>query len=490
MPTAFELGPVWSRVHGDRARVDQLIKEWSAPLEEGMKLTDGHGNILSGLVQFLVPQVEGLLIDNRELPQARISLPSWLRDYQREAVLEGLERTRGVIKATTGAGKTVIGAGLFSAAQVRWVFMVHKPDVVRQAAASFRKFLNEPVIELKGKATDWNGRILCATYDQFLNSDEGMEWLATADGILVDECHRAPTTSAAACITAATNAFWRLGLSATPFVRSDNRDILTVGLIGEQIYEIKAEELIQENNITPLDIQWKTCHHGPTETSPRDWNEFYDERIVDNPIRNRILVETARYAPTPALLFVKRKRHAAALAYELQRLHPEKKIVSVDSDVPKDDRQVIIDDVNNQNVDIVVSTAVFNEGIDASEFRSAIIGAGGKSWIEGLQRPGRLTRLAENKPLAHVWDIADVGHPKLEEHTLERCAAYKSEGFKVAEPAMPTPEADFFGDDAFSDPGVNDCDTNPLAYFLPDARWIVKWSAVSLAVIGLWRLFT
>jgi len=441
MTTTLTVRHDWTSISGDRTQVDQLIQTWISTWEDqSLPLTNANGDVLTGLHAEIARVTGATVVDARHAAsKTQGVLPGWVRDYQMVAVVRAFQGRQGIIKATTGSGKTIVAAGLMSAAQVRWVFLVHKPDVVRAAAKSFRERLEEPVIELAGAATDWNGRILCATYDQLLNNPQAMEWLATAEGVLVDECHRAATKSAYQCILSATNACWRIGLSATPFNRSDKRDVITMGLLGEIIYEIKAQELIAEGSITPLNIQWVQCEHHRQGVSPRNWSAFYERHIVENDERNALLVNTITRCETPALLFVKRKNHALTLANELKMACPGKRVVCVDGDTSKEQRDAIVAAVNAKAVDYVVATSVFNEGIDASEFRSAVIGAGGQSWIDGLQRPGRLTRLASGKASGTVFDVADYGISALAKHTYERHAAYQSEGFNVADP-FPAPE--------------------------------------------------
>lgn len=436
MHTTLTIRNGWTKITGDRAPLDAVLSNWTDHLDEkASMLVNSNGEMLTGLYRRMASALDVNIIDGMQLPSIKKgSMPHWLRDYQFVAVYEAFTKIQGIIKATTGAGKTIIAAGLMDLAKVRWVFMVHKPDVVRAAAKSFRERLKEPVIELNGSKTDWNGRILCATYDQLLNDATASAWLASAEGLIVDECHRAATSAAYKCITSATNAFWRIGMSATPLNRSDKRDIITIGLLGEVIYEIKATELMSEGNITPLDIKWLQCPHQKQGISPRNWGKFYERHVVENDDRNAMLIHATSQCETPALLFVKRKNHAFALTQSLKQLCPGKRIVCVDGDTPKEERDRIVAAVNARAVDYVVATSVFNEGIDAAEFRSAVIGGGGQSWIEGLQRPGRLTRLAPDKELATVYDVADYGVSVLAKHTLERHAAYQSEGFKVEDP--------------------------------------------------------
>jgi superfamily II DNA or RNA helicase len=453
MSLVFDVGNVWTGVHGDRTQLDPILAALEEPLADcyGIRSVD-NTKILTGIAQYLSSDiVTSTIVDTRVQRWVTFNLPDWLRDYQRDAVLAALRRTRGLISATTGSGKTVIAAGLMYAAKdPRWVFMVHKPDVVAQAAESISRFLNEPVTILRGKQTNWQGRVLFATYDSLLASAKGMAFLAEADGIIVDEAHRAATNSAAKCILAAEKAYYRIGLSATPLSRSDKRDVLTVGLLGPIIYEIKAPKLIEQQNITPLNFQWVLFAHQDPGVSPRAWDEFYTRTVVENPARNMLIAALAAKAHKPAIVFVKRKKQAEQLAAQIKTLGVSTAEFA-HGDLSVDNRKLMLDRVRAGTTEVVVSTAIFYEGIDVDNFRTAIIGTAGASWIEGLQRPGRLTRLAAGKDSAHVIDIADHGVASLTNHTLSRYEAYKSEGFTVPKPwAMETVAR-------MEQPGANAC---------------------------------
>ena len=84
-------------------------------------------------------------------------------------------------------------------------------------------------------------------------------------------------------------------------------------------------------------------------------------------------------------------------------------------------------------VDVVVCSKVFQQGIDIPELRAVVIGGGGKSIIAALQRLGRGGRATENKSTFELWDVADEGCMWLRRHARARRKAYLSEGYQVRE---------------------------------------------------------
>ncbi len=83
------------------------------------------------------------------------------------------------------------------------------------------------------------------------------------------------------------------------------------------------------------------------------------------------------------------------------------------------------------DLDVLIASVIFNEGIDIPELRSVVIAAGGQSIIAALQRIGRGMRTAHGKDEFEVYDIYDSGNKWMEKHTKARLGAYRGEEFEV-----------------------------------------------------------
>lgn len=164
------------------------------------------------------------IIDTRTPPAERdIDADlEWLRDYQYEGVNRALERTRGILWLSTGAGKTEIAIGLVKAMPIPWLFLVHRGTLGEQTARRFEKRwtdsclspAEETVYRLGGGAPhplgeiregEWSEgeRLTIATFQTIARALEDppehprgkrvRELLARVRGVIVDECFPAGT---------------------------------------------------------------------------------------------------------------------------------------------------------------------------------------------------------------------------------------------------------------------------------------------------------
>ena len=81
-------------------------------------------------------------------------------------------------------------------------------------------------------------------------------------------------------------------------------------------------------------------------------------------------------------------------------------------------------------LDVCVSSAVFQDGVNVPNLASVVVATGYKSTIATLQRLGRGSRVTEDKTTFEVWDIADEGAFG-SKHTEARHKAYTREGYDV-----------------------------------------------------------
>jgi len=87
---------------------------------------------------------------------------------------------------------------------------------------------------------------------------------------------------------------------------------------------------------------------------------------------------------------------------------------------------------------VLISSSILDEGVDISGIDTLVLGAGGKSLRQTLQRVGRGLRkkkTGENK--VDVYDFMDYTNKFLKNHSDERKKIYLNEGFEVKEVSLP-----------------------------------------------------
>lgn len=366
---------------------------------------------------------------------------AWLRDYQREAVARVVRRTRGILWIPTGGGKTEIAAALTQRIPARWLFLVHRGNLLDNAAERYERRTGAKAGRIgEGAWTIGDGGFVVATFQTLWaklkrGEPRALALLEGAEGLMVDEAHTLPASSFWKVVMATRNAYWRVGLSGTPLARGDRRSMFTVAALGQVVYRLLPETLIAQGVLSKPTIRMVECRQGPTDPQA-GWAKVYRERVVRSAARNDLVASIARVAARPSLLFVQQIAHGRALAKKLTALGIRATFAEGMHSV--EHRTRLIRRLVDGEIDMLVCTVIFQEGVDIPELRSVVVATGGASSIAAIQRMGRGMRVAEGKSTFEVWDILDVGPRWLEKHSAARRKAYAAEGHAVtALPSVP-----------------------------------------------------
>jgi len=377
-----------------------------------------------------------------------------LRDYQWEAAKALLENTfhgvwwpRGVIQAGTGGGKTEIAVALLEMLNVPSLFLVHRKDLVDQARKRLQKYgLTSGEIGDGTFNPDPLG-ITVATV-QSLSRQVGTKrpkagWLnlqTACQCIIIDEAHSIAANldkgnTFTQVLSSFPNAFVRIGLTATPFMRDSYSNFLLEGFTGKLIYEISSRELIQRGVLEDAVI---TMVHMP-KLSARDLKKMGSEKrmnryqvayrraIEQNQERIEKIIELANQAPGPTLILVKTVAHGRNIQGIAE--NQGQTIEMIDGPTSKKDRASACARMV-RNKSILIATGIYDEGIDIPELQTIILAAGGKSSGKNLQRLGRGLRKSKGKSSLNVIDFFDETRP-LDIHSLERCKLWKNQGYII-----------------------------------------------------------
>jgi superfamily II DNA or RNA helicase len=245
--------------------------------------------------------------------------------------------------------------------------------------------------------------------------------------------HSLPAESYLRVSQATPNAYWRFGFSGTPLARGDRRSVLAIGALGRVVYRVKPDVLIEAGVLARPRIRMVPI----LQLSARPtWQGVYGELVVRSRQRNAAVVAAVRAADKPCLVFVRELAHGRVLEKALAKAGVSASFVSGQHSTEW--RRSHVRRLERGHFDALVSTVVFQEGVDIPDLRSVVVACGGASVIAALQRIGRAMRVAPGKDSCEVVDFKDLGHPWMERHSRARLAAYVKEGHEVveAEPAV------------------------------------------------------
>ncbi len=372
----------------------------------------------------------------------------WLRDYQLETVRVACRRGRGILWLPTGAGKTEIIVGLTRALPCApWLALVHRSQLADDIASRFEK--RSPGLTagriLEGDFdVPEDANLIAATFQTLVNwlkrdPEDHLHMLAknvlaTAKGLIVDECHTLPADTFYSIAMRTANAYYRFGLSGTPLARGDRKSIFALAALGSVIHRVKTDILIDRGVLARPTVRLVTVTQGSKRPT---WPGVYGECIVRGASRNQTIIAIAKRAAKPGFVFVQQTAHGKAVAKMLTNAGMRAEFVWGNHSLSY--RKSIIRRLVQGHFDYLVCSAVFQEGIDVPELRSVIVASGGKSVIATLQRLGRGMRVdrkkdgsvAEGGDRFECWDIYDRGNKWLERHSRQRLNAFTAEGFET-----------------------------------------------------------
>lgn len=188
-----------------------------------------------------------------------IAFKGQLRDGQEDAFRELSQYNEGVLSATTGFGKTVIGARIIAEKKKSTLILVHTKELARQWKERLEQFLqidevvekqkkNKSIIgQLGGGKKDLLGIVDIAIMQSMFEKDKSVKQIINEyDLIIVDECHHISATNFSRIISFA-NAKYIYGLTATPIRKDGHHPIIFMhcGPIRFKV-DAKKEALLRE----------------------------------------------------------------------------------------------------------------------------------------------------------------------------------------------------------------------------------------------------
>ena len=374
------------------------------------------------------------------------------RDYQERIVKACINNSKGIVRACTGSGKTLATALITAKLNKPTIIYVIGLDLLQQFHELFSSIFDEPIgfigngvckieriniasIWTVGKALHINAKDLYVDEDlddeeEFNQTQEEkiVKLLEDARVHIFDESHII-TCSTIQSIHKKINPEHIYGFSGTPF-RDDNTDLLINGLLGEQIVDVGASELIKRDILAQPIIKFVSVPSISMTTAP--YQKVYKEYIVENEVRNNMIINQVKELLdkkyTPLVLF-KQIKHGQILAEKMEEAGF--KFALLHGNDSLDRRNEVKTMLNNKEINVVLASTIFDIGIDLPILNSLVLCGGGKSSIRALQRIGRVIRGYPGKKYAAVVDFYDQVK-FLKKHSMARYRIYSYEpGFKV-----------------------------------------------------------
>jgi superfamily II DNA or RNA helicase len=386
-----------------------------------------------------------------------------LRDYQYEAAWSCFNATipslgwwpRGILQVATGGGKTEIAVAIYEMHRVPTFFLVHRKDLLLQAKERFERYGHSVGIVGAGNFT-LDPDITIATMqtvNKVLNNKDDHRWRALYGAIqntkqlFVDESHLVASTLDKGNMFTQTvdqfvDAYARWGLTATPFMRTRYDNLLLEGTTGGLLCSITNADLIERGYLTPPKVKMLKIpgklevklegKRGNNKDIAAHYRKIKNLGIRFNEPRNVALAQEIAHGAKPVLALVTTTEQGEFIQ-NILRTKFNRDVPLLTGKASAELRREAVEHLQDGTLPELITTPIFDEGIDIPELRTVALCSGEKSQQKLLQRLGRGVRLADGKQEVIIIDCADTHHRKLREHALERRKVYVSEGFEVRE---------------------------------------------------------
>lgn len=377
----------------------------------------------------------------------RIDFNGQLSDHQERAFEYLSEHDIGVLSATTGFGKTVIGARMIAERQVPSLILVHTKELALQWKERLEQFLviHESIVgkrktsiigQLGGGKNRLNGIVDIAIMQSLFEKDKEVKEFVQAYGlVIVDECHHVSAVNFSRVLKAV-QAKYVYGLTATPY-RSDGHHPIIFMECGPIRYQVNAKTEASKRTFEHFTVPRFTAVRMPMESSSRNLHitEIY-QHICESDLRNRQIVDDVECSINRGrnpLVLTERTQHIQRLSEMM--LNKDFEVIVLTGELKAKVRRQALDRIRSlkdgDRFVIIATGKLIGEGFDEARLDTLFL-AMPIAWKGTIaQYAGRLHRNYEGKEEVLIYDYVDIHIPVLERMYHKRLSAYRSVGYKM-----------------------------------------------------------
>ena len=420
------------------------------------------GQIYAGLYPYIlewckdnkVEVVDGSKIKDTELDLKKIDgfiealkIPMKIRDYQKQAFIWSLKKSRCLLLSPTASGKSVIAYLLvrFNLLRIqektnnKVLIIVPTTSLVEQLYKDFKDYGYNSLKNVHriysgyGKETD--KRVVISTWQSVYNLPK--KWFKQFGMVIGDEAHLFKAISLTKILTKLEDCKYRIGMTGTLDGTKTHKLVLE-GLFGAVEKVTTTTQLQEDKHLAKLKIFCLVLEHSD-QARHFIINKTYQEEmdyLVSNESRNKFVRNLAlKLNGNTLCLFQYVEKHGAILKQMIEEKGIGKKIFYVYGGVEADERERIREITEqSDNAIIIASYGTFSTGINIRNLHNIIFSSPSKSRIRNLQSIGRGLRLKDDRSTATLYDIADdLSYKGKENYTLrhfrERINIYNGEEF-------------------------------------------------------------
>ena len=318
--------------------------------------------------------------------------------------------TKGLVQAATGVGKTYLAA-FDSAKYKRVLFVAHREEILKQATISFKNVRHSDDYGFfYGKQKDTDKAVIFASVATLGRKEYLTEDFFAPDYfdyVIIDEFHHAVNEQYQRIVKYFKPQFL-LGLTATP-ERMDGKNIYEICDYNVP-YEISLKEAINKGMLVPFhyygiydETDYSSLHLVKGRYDEKELNETYIGNIKRYDLIYKYYM---KYRSKRALGFCCSRQHAEEMAKEFCKRGIEAVAVYSNADGEfSEDRDKAIEKLKKQEIKMIFSVDMFNEGVDIATLDMVMFLRPTESPIVFLQQLGRGLRISKGKEYLNVLDF-------------------------------------------------------------------------------------
>jgi len=247
--------------------------------------------------------------------------------------------------------------------------------------------------------------------------------LSKFEVVILEEAHEASGDSYFNVLANCRNAYYRLALTATPFMKDDIEDNMRLmacaGGIGMKVTE---KELIDKGILAKPFFKYIDNPKSVKLFRTTSWQRAYKLGITECIDRNDLVVqETIKMTlyGLSVMILVQHTGHGEAL----KKMLTDKglRVRFLRGSVKQIERQHHLKELETGKINVLIGTNVLDVGVDVPSVGGIILGGGGKAEVALRQRIGRGLRRKKVGPnVAFIVDFVDRHNTHTREHAAQR----------------------------------------------------------------------
>lgn len=291
---------------------------------------------------------------------------------------------------------------------------------------------NEVLMRLKNHNANFQNIVRNKNKKKYDKYHRMREFLDTITVMIVDEAHHSKSDTWYNNLMTCENALYRIALTGSIDKKDELLWMRMQGLFGDVISRVTNKQLIEEGHSAKPTINIIPIANPNDIDNIDEYRVAYEKGIINNNFRNKLiakLTEKWYNEDKGILIIVNFIDHGNNISELLDGLNVEHYFLhgEVDSEI----RKQKLNDMRNGKLKVMIATSLIDEGVDISGINSLILGAGGKSLRQVLQRVGRALRKKKDDNTTQIYDFADMTNRFLFHHSKEREKIYREEEFEI-----------------------------------------------------------